>query len=167
MDAAPASTQRLLMGNEFSSLDEKGRLSLSRRKRDALMPEFVMGLDEGGRLIAARPEIISTWAAIADSMPPESDLRDLFLELVFGSLHDGLAFDNQGRVTIPLALRQAVGLEREVAVLGRMDRLVIMSRADYDSFRNFLSVYHGDERAEAYRSVMQQVRARQSQEPGA
>lgn len=159
-----SSIKNLLFGNEFTSLDDKGRMTLSRRKREVLMPEFAMGIDESGRVFAAPSALVMRWHEMAMQMLPEESLFDEMCEALFANLHDGLTFDAQGRVTVPQDLRMAAGLEKEIAVLGRLDRLIIMSRSSYDIFRNSMEMDNDEDREIVHRRVMERVRSRIGQE---
>ncbi len=52
-----------------------------------------------------------------------------FARLFFGS-SDEARVDGQGRITIPQRLREAVGITKDVVVLGVRDRMEIWDRRD-------------------------------------
>jgi MraZ protein len=53
--------------------------------------------------------------------------------MFFGSSEEA-KLDGQGRVTIPGRLREAVGIDKEVVVLGVRDRMEVWDRATYDGY---------------------------------
>jgi MraZ protein len=53
--------------------------------------------------------------------------------MFFGSSEEA-RLDGQGRVTIPVRLREAVGIDKEVVVLGVRDRMEVWDRETYDGY---------------------------------
>ena len=45
-----------------------------------------------------------------------------------------MKLDGQGRITIPQRLREAVGIDKDVVVLGVRDRMEIWDRETYESY---------------------------------
>ena len=56
-----------------------------------------------------------------------------YSRLFFGS-SDEAKLDGQGRVTIPQRLREAVGIDKDVVVLGVRDRMEIWDRETYERY---------------------------------
>jgi MraZ protein len=105
------------MGTFRHAIDDKGRLTLPGRIRDALAPEFVAtkGLE---RCIYLYPA--SQWEALAAKLlalpQMESDIR-FFVRMSFGASSD-CRVDGQGRVLLPPELRGYGGLDREAVIVG-------------------------------------------------
>jgi MraZ protein len=61
---------------------------------------------------------------------------------MFFGRSDEAKLDGQGRVTIPQRLREAVGINKEVVVLGVRDRMEIWDREAYDRYmERFAAAY--------------------------
>ena len=70
---------------------------------------------------------------VASSPLSDADGR-AYSRLFFGS-SDEAKLDSQGRVTIPQRLREAVGIQKDVVVLGVRDRMEIWDRESYERLR--------------------------------
>ena len=125
----------MFFGTHTPRLDDKGRIVLPARFRDALVEGLVItrgherclyvfprddfarlssGFQSGASLTKAeRGQVRMLYSAASDEQP-----------------------DKQGRVTIPPALREYARLERECVVIGAMDKVEIWDAAawaDYSS----------------------------------
>ena len=108
----------VFVGSSLLTLDEKGRLSMPTRHRDALHAccdgRLMLTLHpDGCVLIYPRPR----WEAKRDEVDrlPEAarGLRRLFV----GKAVDA-EMDTAGRLLVPLELRKAAALERDVTLMG-------------------------------------------------
>jgi MraZ protein len=124
-----------LLGTHSYSLDPKGRVSLPAKFRGSF--------DEGLWLTVGQDRCLycfprAEWerrAAEVGAFPlADSDGR-AFARLFFASA-DEVRLDAQGRVTIPQRLRDAVGITREVVVLGVRDRMEIWDRREFERYRD-------------------------------
>ena len=52
--------------------------------------------------------------------------------------------DKQGRVTIPRTLREKVGIEKELTIIGCMDKIEVWSREVYDSAEEEITMNEED-----------------------
>ena len=66
-------------------------------------------------------------------VPPFRRVGRAYARLFFGS-SDELRLDSQGRLTLPGRLREAVGIGKDVIVLGVRDRMEIWDRATYERY---------------------------------
>ncbi len=122
-----------LLGAHSYQLDPKGRLSLSARFREAFVDGAWITIGQDGCLFAF-PRV--EWERRADevSASPLSDASGrAYARLFFGS-SDELRLDSQGRLTLPGRLREAVGIGKDVIVLGVRDRMEIWDRATYERY---------------------------------
>jgi MraZ protein len=118
----------LLTGNFTRSLDEKLRLAVPKRLRDAM--ECPKG---GGLLIAPETDAslavyseaaFGRWAErLAQVSPTRRDVR-AFTRLFYAQAQR-VDLDGQGRIRIPPELAQLAKLEKEVVLLGVYDHLEI------------------------------------------
>jgi MraZ protein len=124
-----------LLGTHSYSLDPKGRVSLPARFREAF--------DEGLWLTVGQDRCLycfprAEWerrAAEVGAAPLSDADGRAFARLFFASA-DEVRLDGQGRVTIPQRLREAVGIRKDVVVLGVRDRIEIWDRAEFERYRD-------------------------------
>ena len=122
-----------LLGAHSYQLDPKGRLSLPARFREALADGVWVTIGQDGCLFAF-PRV--EWQRRADEVAasPLSDTAGrAYARLFFGS-SDELRLDVQGRLTLPGRLRDAVGIGKDVIVLGVRDRMEIWDRDTYERY---------------------------------
>jgi MraZ protein len=123
-----------LLGTHSYQLDPKGRLSLPARFREAFADGAWVTIGQDGCLFAF-PRV--EWERRADevSASPVSDASGrAYARLFFGS-SDELRLDGQGRLTVPGRLREAVGISKDVVVLGVRERVEIWDRATYERYQ--------------------------------
>ncbi len=129
----------MFMGEYNNKIDAKGRLIIPAKFRDALQEEFVVtkGLDH---CLFVYPQ--NEWQNI------ESKFREIplttkdarkFTRFFFGSAASCEA-DKQGRVLIPPALREYSGLQKDVVLVGVLNRIEI-----WDKERWLANEYDDDE----------------------
>ena len=122
-----------LLGAHSYQLDPKGRLSLPARFREALADGVWLTIGQDGCLFAF-PRVEWERRAEEVSASPLSDAEGrAYARLFFGS-SDELKLDGQGRLTLPGRLREAVGIDKDVVVLGVRDRMEIWDRASYERY---------------------------------
>jgi MraZ protein len=128
-----------LLGTHSYQLDPKGRVSLPAKFREAFADGVWLTIGQDGCLyVFPRAEWQRRSDEVASSPLSDADGR-AFSRLFFGS-SDEAKLDGQGRVTIPQRLRDAVGIGKEVVVLGVRDRMEIWDR---ESFERYESSYTG------------------------
>lgn len=125
-----------LLGTDEATLDEKGRLLVSKKKRDRLGENFTITIGPAGCL-AAYPE--EEWDEVVQSLRQYDSLnlgRDFYTRLVFGSAEDDLKFDAQGRIVIPQKLREMARFKEkgQVLLVGCGDRLEFWAKEEYAKF---------------------------------
>lgn len=112
------------MGTYTPKLDEKGRLFLPAKFRDRLAEGLVITQGQEKCLVVWPEDVFMQEASRAQSTPMTNrDARD-YARVLFASAEQGTP-DKQGRVGIPLHLRTYAALQRDVVVIGVMDRVEI------------------------------------------
>jgi len=145
-----------LLGNDNATIDSKGRILISKKKRDRLGDNFAMCMGKNGCL-CAYPE--ARWEEILrriDDADPLSEAREIFSRLVLPTADDELSFDEQGRVVVPQQLRNDAGLKKDVIILGCGDRLEIWDVEEYKQWKKYPDSYKYEEREQynkAYREM--------------
>ena len=128
-----------LLGTHSYQLDPKGRVSLPARFREAFAEGCWLTIGQD-RCLYVFPR--AEWERRSDEVT-SSPLSDAdgraFSRLFFGS-SDEVTLDSQGRLTITQRLRDAVGIRKEVVVVGVMNRIEIWDR---ETFERYEELYAG------------------------
>lgn len=155
--AEPISEFKPLMGTDEATIDDKGRLLVGKKKRDRLGKDFVFAISENG-VLAAYP--IATWNALCGvlgDIKPTNQGRQIYARMIMGSAEDDMNFDQQGRVVIPLKLRELCKLGDKVVLVGAYDRLEIWSQTQWERYNDDPKVY-GRIRLEAINEALTMMR---------
>jgi len=118
----------MFRGQFDHAIDEKGRLSIPAKFREALRKEKTLVLTSSDAYLTAYP--LKEWRALEDRLRAnpkfKREQRD-FLRFVYSSAED-VAMDSQGRILVPQGLRQRAGIMREVVIIGMMDTIEIWDK---------------------------------------
>jgi MraZ protein len=128
------------LGESTHALDDKGRLSVPRRLLSG------QGADAGGRIafvVTAGFEgalFLFTEAAFASAVSRldtqafagEAKRR---MQRLFFSKAQRVELDEKNRLLLPAELKEFAGLEREVTLVGLIDRAEIWSKAKWDAYQ--------------------------------
>lgn len=123
----------MFMGEYQHSIDDKGRLIIPAKFRDALGQSFVVtrGLDN---CLFVYPE--KEWSAMEQKLKAlplmKADARAFTRFFLAGATECEL--DKQGRVNIPGNLREHAGLDKDCVVIGVSSRVEIWSRENWDKY---------------------------------
>lgn len=147
-EGALGSSFKPLLGTDESTIDSKGRILVTKKKRERLGESFVMVLGDVGCL-CAYPE--ARWNELVSEIMKYGAInqgRQQYTRLILGSADDDLKFDEQGRVVIPHRLREMARLVRDVVIVGCGDRLEIWNKTEWEVYNRNPDTY-GQERREA------------------
>ena len=117
-------------GSSDHVLDDKGRLNFPARFRDVLRnrESEILIIVPWRRYLRVYP--IAEWEALEEKMyndGPEIDLDEGFVRYLLRNTIE-CTLDKQGRIRIPLKLKQAVGLKKEVTLSGMRNWVEIWDR---------------------------------------
>ena len=121
-------------GEFHNSLDAKGRVSVPPAFRDVLGSHFWIGcgLDPKCLVIYSDEE----WAAFCErlkALPGNSEkARDIIRYFASGTRE--VELDKQGRILLPLQLRQAAGISKDCAFAGAIGRAELWSEEAYSEY---------------------------------
>lgn len=123
----------MFQGASSLSLDAKGRLSVPTRHRDALMAMAegqitITKHPHGCLMLFPRPEWLKFRERIAELPMSAQWWKRIFL----GNAQD-VDMDGTGRVLVAPELRQAVGLSKDVVLLGMGNHFELWDRATYEA----------------------------------
>ena len=159
--AALGSNFKPLIGTDEATVDSKGRILFSKKKRDRLGEPFAMALGNLGCLVAY-PEIV--WRRMFDEMMGYSYInqgRQQYTRLILGLADDDLKFDTQGRVVVPQKLRDLAKLNKEVLIVGCGDRVEIWAKEEWEQFNKNQDSYAQHRREAIEKAYLQMTSNRQ------
>jgi MraZ protein len=125
----------VFLGTFTPRLDEKGRLILPAKFRDDLAGGLVItpGQERCLRMFPLA-EFARVTEAAREAPTALRETRD-FHRMAFADAHDEVP-DRQGRITIPPALREYAGLNRDCSVVGLNSYLEIWDTETWVSYRS-------------------------------
>lgn len=126
------------MGTYQNNVDPKGRVSIPVKYREALGERFFVtkGFDSCIDIYT-----VEEWEKFAEKLQRLSqtkrDMRD-FVRFIFGNATE-VELDKQGRILLPAMLRETVGIEKEVIVMGVGSKVEIWDKAAWDERQQVIS----------------------------
>ncbi|MGO9081527.1 MAG: division/cell wall cluster transcriptional repressor MraZ [Streptosporangiaceae bacterium] len=123
----------MFLGTHTPRLDDKGRLFLPAKYREELAAGLVLTKGQERCLyVFPEPEFGRITEALRAAPVTAKAVRD-YSRVFFASASDELP-DKQGRITIPPALREYAGLQRDCVVIGASTRLEIWDAQAWASY---------------------------------
>ncbi len=125
----------MFIGEYNHSVDTKGRLSIPAKFRDNLGEGFILtkGLDN---CLFVYP--LDEWKIFEDKLKQlpmaNRDARS-FVRFFFAGATE-CEFDNQGRIRIPINLRDHASIKKEAVIIGVATRLEIWSTEEWTSYND-------------------------------
>jgi len=123
----------VFLGTHTPRLDDKGRLILPARFRDELAEGLVVTKGQE-RCLYVWP--LAEFTRITDQMrqaPVTSKAARDYMRVLFAGASDEVP-DKQGRITIPPALRDYAGLDRDCVVIGANARVEVWAAQAWDRY---------------------------------
>ena len=122
--------RHMFMGEYNHTVDTKGRLIIPSRVREELGEEFVVTRGLDGCLFVFPDKEWQTFEEKLKALPlTNKSARQFSRFFVAGATPCEL--DKQGRVLLPLALREFAGLEKDVVLTGMLNRIEIWSKTKW------------------------------------
>jgi MraZ protein len=129
----------LLTGTYPRTLDEKQRLAIPKRLRDALSQGsqeprvlFAAPGTDGSLALYTEESFTQLGQQLAANSPTGQDVR-AFSRLFYAQAQP-LDVDGQGRVRIPVELVKLAGLDKDVVLVGVRDHLELWDRPRWESY---------------------------------
>lgn len=120
-------------GRYLHTIDDKGRLSIPAKFREVLAreDERILFLFESDNCLTAFPD--QEWQRVEAKIEEKGSMRAEAREFLRTVYSGGVEaeVDGAGRILIPQALRESVGLAREVMIVGVMNRFEIWDREQF------------------------------------
>ena len=121
----------MLLGEYTHSIDEKGRAIIPAKLRNDLGDNYVICKGMGGCLFMYSQVEWNKFVEALETLPLTNKDARSFKRYFFGSASEG-SFDKQGRASIPVPLRKAANLEKDIVLVGVQDRVEIWDKAHWD-----------------------------------
>lgn len=132
----PAETPMLLTGTHPRSLDDKNRLALPKRIRDAFgekVTQIFLAPGPDQCLWLFDHDSLEKLAHKLDQAPAADGEARVFRRLFFAQM-EAADLDKAGRIIVPPRLAQLAGLGREVVLLGVRDHLELWDAAKWQQY---------------------------------
>ncbi|HVX43809.1 MAG TPA: division/cell wall cluster transcriptional repressor MraZ [Mycobacteriales bacterium] len=125
----------MFLGTHHPRLDDKGRLILPAKFREALAEGVVVTKGQERCLfVFPMAEFERVTQALSSAPVTQRAVRD-YSRVFFASASDELP-DKQGRITIPAPLREYAGLGKECVVIGANTRVEIWDTGNWETYLN-------------------------------
>ena len=123
----------MFLGTHRPRLDEKNRVILPAKFRDALADGLVMTKGQDRCLVVWTKSAFAAYAAELRAGSQTNEKVRAYTRVLFASAYDD-APDRQGRIVIPAPLRQYAGLTKDCVVVGADTRIEIWDAEAWDSY---------------------------------
>lgn len=137
----------MFRGSSFHTIDPKGRIIVPARFRDVIKAsgaDSIMITRMDSCLFAYTHDQWSKLEQRILHLPEKSEAMRRFQRVFIGGAHD-CKCDAQGRVLIPPFLKQYSGLEKDIVLVGVLDRFEIWSRENWDRENGLMEKEMGDD----------------------
>jgi len=120
----------MFMGEYNHTIDEKGRIIIPSKFREALGDNFVVTQGLDGCLFVYANEEWEVFVEGLSKLPGNKDARKLQRYFMAGAAQ--CEVDKQGRILIPQKLRQQAGLLKDVVFVGVLSKIEIWSKERWE-----------------------------------
>ena len=122
----------MFVGTYHHTIDVKGRLIIPARFRDALGQTFMVSRGTDGCLYVQTREAFEEFMSRIAALPGNSKAaRSYIRHYAAGACECEL--DKQGRIIVPIKLRQCAKLTKDVTLIGVVDRVEIWDSALWEA----------------------------------
>ena len=123
----------MFLGTHEPRLDEKGRLVLPAKFRDGLAGGLVLTKGQERSIVVWPAAEFAAYAErLSEASRSDAQVR-AYQRVLFSGAFDDIP-DRQGRITVPVALREYAGLDREVVVVGNGITVEIWSAPAWQTY---------------------------------
>ena len=143
----------MFLGTHTPRLDDKGRLFLPAKFRDRLAGGLVMTRGQERCLYVFPMDEFEKLTQKFQEAPTSSKAARDYMR-VFLSGASGEIPDKQGRVTVPAALRQYAGLDRECTVIGAGSRVEVWDTTAWNDYLESTEQAFADQSEEVIPGLM-------------
>jgi len=121
------------MGEFLHTIDGKGRLIIPAKFRETLGDQFITTKGLDNCLFLYPQQEWQTFEEKLKKLPVSQPNARAFVRFFFSGATE-CEFDKQGRILLPANLREYAGLEKDVVVVGVMNRIEIWEAAKWKEY---------------------------------
>ncbi len=136
------------LGTHTPRLDDKGRLVLPAKFREVLSGGLVLAKGQDRSIVVWPAAEFAAYAEQLNEASRSNPKAQAYARVLFSGASDEIP-DKQGRITVPAALREYAGLDRDVVVVGKGPTAEIW---DAPTWNRYLA-----EQEEAYSGLTEEV----------
>ena len=125
-----------LMGTYSHNIDAKGRMNFPTKLRESLGDSFIITRRLDGCLFVYSRE---EWAVMEEKISSMPLSKGKNVQRFFFSNAAEIEADKQGRILIPAHLREYAGLEKDVMVIGAVNRAEIWDKDRWNKLNDSFS----------------------------
>ncbi len=125
----------MFMGEFDHSIDAKGRIIIPAKFRENLGENFVITVGLDGCLFAYPNKEWDAFVAKLMTLPGTKEARQL--QRYFMSMASACETDKQGRILIPAKLRENAALDKDIVLVGVLNKIEIWSKERWDSNNDY------------------------------
>ena len=121
------------LGTHTPRLDDKGRLVLPAKFREGLANGLVLTKGQDRSIVVWPAAEFAAYAERLNEASRSNPKVQAYQRVLFSGASDEIP-DRQGRITVPAALREYAGLDRDVVVVGKNTTAEIWDAAAWASY---------------------------------
>ncbi len=121
------------LGTHTPRLDDKGRLVLPAKFREGLAGGLVLTKGQDRSIVVWPAAEFAAYAERVNEASRSDPRVQAYQRVLFSGASDEIP-DRQGRITVPAALREYAGLDRDVVVVGKSSTAEIWDAATWDTY---------------------------------
>lgn len=125
----------MFMGEYDHSIDSKGRIIIPSKFREDLGDKFFITLGLDGCLFVYPKNEWQSFSEALLKLPGTKEARQL--QRLFFAQAAECEPDKQGRILIPAKLRESAGLEKDIVLVGVLNKVEIWSKERWDSNNDY------------------------------
>lgn len=125
----------MFMGEYNHTIDAKGRIIVPAKFREALGNEFVVTLGLDGCLFLYPNDEWKSFVSQLKELPGSKEARQLQRYFMAGAAT--CEVDKQGRILIPVNLREKALLEKDIVFVGVLTKIEIWSKERWEANNNY------------------------------
>lgn len=125
----------MFMGEFDHSIDSKGRIIVPSKFREDLGDEFVITLGLDGCLFVYPKNEWQIFSEGLSKLPGTKEARQL--QRYFLAKAAECESDKQGRILIPVKLRECAGLDKDIVFVGVLNKIEIWSKERWENNNDY------------------------------
>ena len=135
-----------LAGKYEHTIDAKGRIIVPSKIREGLGDSFIVTLGLDGCLYIFSDDGWDKFTEQLEKLPGTKEIRQTKRYFMANAAQCDI--DKQGRTLVPAALREKAGIDKEVVLVGMIDKVELWSKERFDAQNESIDSFSIDSAAE-------------------